>query len=492
VDEAAVAQALLLQTAQSLRNRTGFHRVDRSFVVEIWFASHDRVLAAEIVNAYADAYIADGITANLAASERTADWMEARLEELRADALAAAQEAERFRLAVGAADQQGLRDLEQRAEALNDLVLRFQSRYRELTLESTYPVSAGRVLSRALPPRDAAAPRAWQYLAGGLLLGLMMGTAVAVLREAREKGFRTSGDVTRTLGLPFVGYVPRPRSRILAALLGRGARTLSAAAARRRPARGALPSRHLADPGQGDASDEALHGTAGNWTFASDLGNPVTARAIRSVFASLDADHDDRTGRLVAVGALGAGEGATHLAAHLGVVAAQAGRRCLLADGDLATGALSRKAGLAGAPGILDVLDGTADLGAALARRPASDLDLLPVGTGRERDAWFSYMAELGEMFVDLRESYDYIFVDLPPLAETPEVKSILRRTDALLLATAWGRTPRKLTRTCLENDPDLRQSVFGVVLTRARIRRLPRYGVPVPYGARRRWWPAL
>jgi uncharacterized protein involved in exopolysaccharide biosynthesis len=105
VDEAAVAQALLLQTAQSLRNRTGFHRVDRSFVVEIWFTSHDRVLAAEIVNAYADAYIADGITANLAASERTADWMEARLEELRADALAAAQEAERFRLAVGAADQ---------------------------------------------------------------------------------------------------------------------------------------------------------------------------------------------------------------------------------------------------------------------------------------------------------------------------------------------------------------------------------------------------
>ena len=188
VDEAAVARARLLQTAQSLRNRTGFHRVDRSFVVEIWFTSHDRSLAADIVNAYADAYIADGITANLAASERTADWMEARLEELRRDALVAAEEAERFRLAVGAADQQGLRDLEQRAEALNDLVLRFQSRYRELTLESTYPVSAGRVLSRAVPPRDAAAPRAWQYLAAGLLVGLMMGTAAAVLREAREKG----------------------------------------------------------------------------------------------------------------------------------------------------------------------------------------------------------------------------------------------------------------------------------------------------------------
>ena len=492
VDEAAVARARLLQTAQSLRNRTGFHRVDRSFVVEIWFTSHDRSLAADIVNAYADAYIADGITANLAASERTADWMEARLEELRRDALVAAEEAERFRLAVGAADQQGLRDLEQRAEALNDLVLRFQSRYRELTLESTYPVSAGRVLSRAVPPRDAAAPRAWQYLAAGLLVGLMMGTAAAVLREAREKGFRTSGDVTRTLGLPFVGYVPRPRNRILAAIVGRGARSRSTVAARKRPARGALPPRHLAEPGHEDASGKTSPDTAGNWTFARDLDDPVRARAIRSVFANLDADHDDRTGRLVAVGALGAGEGATHLAAHLGVVAAQAGRRCLLADGDLATGALSRKAGLAGAPGILDVLDGTADLGAVLARRPASDLDVLPVGAGQERDAWFSYMAELGEMFVDLRESYDYVFVDLPPLAETPEAKSILRRTDALLLATAWGRTPRKLTRTCLENDPDLRQSVFGVVLTRAHLRRLPRYGVPVPHGARRRWWPAL
>jgi uncharacterized protein involved in exopolysaccharide biosynthesis len=118
--------------------------------------------------------------------------MEARLQDLRAEAQAAADAAEQFRRDVGVADQQGLRELEQQAEALNDLVLRVQNRYRELALESSFPVSAGRILSRALPPRDPTAPRATHVLAAGVFLGLLLGLAVAVLREARETGFRTA------------------------------------------------------------------------------------------------------------------------------------------------------------------------------------------------------------------------------------------------------------------------------------------------------------
>jgi succinoglycan biosynthesis transport protein ExoP len=63
-------------------------------VVEIWFASHDPALAADIVNAYAEAYIADGIRATMRSAEERADWMEARLQDLRTEAEAAAEAAE--------------------------------------------------------------------------------------------------------------------------------------------------------------------------------------------------------------------------------------------------------------------------------------------------------------------------------------------------------------------------------------------------------------
>ena len=162
-----------------------------------------------------------------------------------------------------------------------------------------------------------------------------------------------------------------------------------------------------------------------------------------AVFANLDADHDDRTGRLVAVGALGAGEGATHLAAHLGVVG-RAGRAALPAgrrrsrDGGPCRGRRASRA--------LPASSTCSTARPILARCWPGDRPAISTCSrwvrGRSGTRGFPTWRSWGEMFVDLRESYDYVFVDLPPLAETPEVKSILRRTDALLLATAWGPDP--------------------------------------------------
>jgi uncharacterized protein involved in exopolysaccharide biosynthesis len=290
-DADAAAERALMQAAHRLRANTVFHRVGRSFVVEIWYASSDPVLAADVVNAYADAYIADGIRATVQSADERGTWMEARLQDLRAEAQAAADAAEQFRRDVGVADQQGLRELEQQAEALNDLVLRVQNRYRELALESSFPVSAGRILSRALPPRDPTAPRATHVLAAGVFLGLLLGLAVAVLREARETGFRTAGDVTRTLSLPFLGYVPPERGgglglrAIISAMTrravgagtgARGSRTGRRASGRAKT----LPPRHLAEPGAGIA---ARAGPTTPWDCPSGRSSRLRAGRARGL-----------------------------------------------------------------------------------------------------------------------------------------------------------------------------------------------------------------
>jgi hypothetical protein len=61
------------------------------------------------------------------------------------------------------------RDLEQRAEALNDLVLRFQNRYRELALESSFPVVVGpHPVARAAAARSRRAARHPHACGGGV------------------------------------------------------------------------------------------------------------------------------------------------------------------------------------------------------------------------------------------------------------------------------------------------------------------------------------
>jgi uncharacterized protein involved in exopolysaccharide biosynthesis/Mrp family chromosome partitioning ATPase len=489
----AEAERALMQAAQRLRNNTDFHRVGRSFVVEIWYGSHDPVLAADIVNAYADAYIADGIRATVVSAEERGRWMEARLEDLRAEAQAAADAAEQFRRDMGVADQQGLREVEQQADALNDLVFRFQNRYRELALESSFPASSGRILSRAMPPRDPSAPRATHVLAAGVFLGLMLGLAVAVLREARETGFRTAADVTRSLGLPFLGYVPSPRRSgdglsSFVPVFGRGGAggTAPATALRRarRTGRGArlLPSRHLGDPHE--------HAQAGARAPIAGLpgrgAGSAFERALRGVFAGLDQRRTDTDGRRITVGALTPGEDSTEIALELARQSCRAGRRCLLVDGDLAGACLTRRLSLGQTPGTLNVLDGTAGLDMALQGTGEDDLNVLPVGFGDEATPAIAYVAEFAELIADLSDGYDDVIVDLPPLLDTPEARSLLRQADSTVLVVGWGRMPRQLVQSYLEYDPGLRAQRIGVVLSRVNLRRLARYGERRPWKSRR------
>jgi uncharacterized protein involved in exopolysaccharide biosynthesis/Mrp family chromosome partitioning ATPase len=492
-DADAAAERALMQAAHRLRANTVFHRVGRSFVVEIWYASSDPVLAADVVNAYADAYIADGIRATVQSADERGTWMEARLQDLRAEAQAAADAAEQFRRDVGVADQQGLRELEQQAEALNDLVLRVQNRYRELALESSFPVSAGRILSRALPPRDPTAPRATHVLAAGVFLGLLLGLAVAVLREARETGFRTAGDVTRTLSLPFLGYVPPERGgglglrAIISAMTrravgagtgARGSRTGRRASGRAKT----LPPRHLAEPGAGIAAEPGPrpHGTAPR------VAHPAFEQAVRGVFAGLDRRQGEGGGRLLAVAALGAGEDRSAIALELAQQSCHAGRRCLLVDADLSGGGLSHRLGLGAAPGTLDVLDGTTGLGAAVHVHGAVELDVLPIGQSAEAAPAIAYLSEFGELISDLADGYDDVIIDLPPLLETPEARTLLRQADGVVFVVAWGSTPRQLVHAYLDQDPGLHARGAGVVLSRVNLRRLGRYGVTRPWRTRR------
>jgi succinoglycan biosynthesis transport protein ExoP len=60
-----------------------------SYVIEITYQSEDPVLAAQIANAVAEAYIVDSLEAKYQASRRAATWLQDRLNELRAQASAA-------------------------------------------------------------------------------------------------------------------------------------------------------------------------------------------------------------------------------------------------------------------------------------------------------------------------------------------------------------------------------------------------------------------
>jgi polysaccharide biosynthesis transport protein len=116
----ADAEADLQQrVARSLSSRIGVQRIGRSGAVSIYFTSHDPVIAAEIVNAYSEAYITDVLNANIESTERTTEWLQGRLSDLEAAAAAAAAEAEAFRSKNGLVSSDGRFMSEEAVSALN-------------------------------------------------------------------------------------------------------------------------------------------------------------------------------------------------------------------------------------------------------------------------------------------------------------------------------------------------------------------------------------
>ena len=451
-DAEGAEDAAIRKAAAALSERMRFARIGRSYSVEIGALSADPAAARDLANTFAEAYLSDGTRTNLEESGRTAAWMKERIEDIQRTATEATIEAERFRAENGAMDQQGLREREQRVEALNALYVALEARYQEHLLAGSYPVPNGRILSAALLPERPAEPSGWRILLAGLAAGMMLGLAFAVIRELREKGFRTARDVEGD-GLPFLGYLP--------------------VFDRRRPVPVAAP---LPEARPGTDMFRASQGRGLSQTQLPALrgmrpGHGFDAAAYRVLLSSeIDTASRDARGRLVGVGGLLPGEGASTLAEALARQSSLSGRRTLLVDGDPAR-TLSHR--LAGAD---PEMRGAGDLWSGLVRL-SSGADFLPVPRMPGADAMRSTI--LANTLAAARMRYDIVLVDLPPVGFDPAAMALTRALDAVVVVLRWGRTPRSLLQSALARDPELRQRVAGVALNRTRLSRLGKYGVP-------------
>ncbi len=125
--------------ARDLQESIEITRIGRSSAFFIGYASHDPVIATEVANAYAEAYVADLLNANFAATEQTTEWLQQRLDELQASAQQAAMEAERFRTENGLVSSRGALMTEDNVGQLNtDLAEAVTELARSRALMDTY------------------------------------------------------------------------------------------------------------------------------------------------------------------------------------------------------------------------------------------------------------------------------------------------------------------------------------------------------------------
>jgi Mrp family chromosome partitioning ATPase len=84
--------------------------------------------------------------------------------------------------------------------------------------------------------------------------------------------------------------------------------------------------------------------------------------------------------------------------------------------------------------------------------------------------------SELRTLVAELRKTYDYVVVDLPPTAPIVDVRSTAGLVDAYVFVVEWAHTKLRVAEFALEKTPVVRANLLGIILNKVDFKRLGRY----------------
>lgn len=193
----------------------------------------------------------------------------------------------------------------------------------------------------------------------------------------------------------------------------------------------------------------------------------------RGVRARLLTMNPARAPQILAITSAIPEEGKSVSTVNLGLVMAEGNEhRILIADADFRRTSIARMLGVSDTPGLADVLTGAVPLATALQPTPLPNLKLLPAG--RVRDNAYAELLggpSTGQVLSELRQQFDYVFLDTPPITTVSDVCLLAPRCDGALVVVQMRRTPEPTVQQAVRTLQANNVKIVGAILSRFRER---------------------
>ncbi|MBT8063464.1 MAG: CpsD/CapB family tyrosine-protein kinase, partial [Xanthomonadales bacterium] len=124
------------------------------------------------------------------------------------------------------------------------------------------------------------------------------------------------------------------------------------------------------------------------------------------------------------------------------------------------------------------VVAGDVELEDYILRDEKGRMDIMPIGTAEYANAGDIFSSlRMEHILGQLKERYDLVVVDAPPVMAVADARIIGRLVDKTLFVVRWNKTPGKVARAALEQLQRFGTDVAGIVLQQVDLQRYGRFG---------------
>jgi len=369
----------------------------------------------------------------------------------------------RARYDAALARETGLREkvthLEQSAITLRDLGVRYDllkndvdtvtvlhasllKQQMETAVNSGLSASNIRVIERPEVPQDPSTPRIPVNLALGLGAGFVFAFAAMSVCEYFDDSVKSSEEMENLLRLPALATIP------------------NFALARRAPV-----SRALGNGTDGAGVPVLPHAGVGReLVVLHEPWSPV-AEAFRALRTAVLFSTPGAPPKMLLVTSAGSGEGKTVSSLNLAATLAEAGSRVLLIDVDLRKPSCHRGLGVSNERGLSSYLAGQADLASVTIELEGPRISFIPAGPTPPNPAELVGSARMRSTLQELRDSYDFIILDSPPVLPVTDAVVLARDVDGVVQVVKGHDTPRELIRRARDQLVQANAHLLGAVI---------------------------
>jgi capsular exopolysaccharide synthesis family protein len=296
---------------------------------------------------------------------------------------------------------------------------------RRLT-SSTDDSRVRRMGGEAVPPEEISWPMWYRFVPVGFGLGLLCSFGLAYLFELTNTRIRTPHDITRTLQMPLLGFVPDQEDD--------------------RSATGELSTSIRTAP------------------------SSMIAESFRQIRGRLIAESDGAPIKSLLVASIAPGGGATTVASNIANGMALNELRVLLVDANFYRPGLKNSYKNLPAVGLADVIGAPEKLDSAIVETDMPNLHVMSTGAvGSVNPSEMLESKAFREVLDTLKSRYDMVVFDGAPLSLVSDSVALGARVDGVIAVVRAGEVSRGTVARVREQLRQVRAHFMGVVLNAAQ-----------------------